>query len=231
MYKNSENEAWDVPNSNMVVNLATEHESKWTSTRGIETKTYYSAGVAVKQGKNGGVSFVLFKEKGETKFNAFENLLAKIDKAAELIFKMIDICEKVNPNDVPVINLQGWEHIPPKDDDFFVSCFSSLSRTLFLMEKSKSDVDVSICRKDYNGNVFYYGQVKVGNEIVYKAKPAFEKKDVIKNIMYGYIGAGAMLEKFQDMSWNVMVDSHHPDYKVDNQYGERNMMLRKMEKN
>jgi len=224
-----ENEAWDVPNSNMLVNLVSEQMYKWNGSGSGETVTTYYAGASVKKGNNGATSFVLFKEKGDTKFNAIENLFAKIDKSVEFIFRMIDLCEKIDLDSIPVTNLECWQHIPPKDDDFFLTCFSSLSRTLFLMEKENSDVNIGICRKDYSGSVSYYGEVKVGDDVVYKAKPAFEKKDVVKNIMYGYIGAGAMLEKLHDMSWTVMTSIHHPDYSVEKIYGEREMRLKKVE--
>ena len=221
-------QAWEVPNSRMVVNLKKMRESSW-GMNGNQPKIYYFAGVSMRSSSSNEVGYTYFNERGEDEYNAFENLMVKIDKAADLILNLIDKCSGVNVSDVPVVKAVGWENFPPKDDDFAIKCFSSLSRMVSLKEKKQSDVELFIRRREDRG-VSHYAYVEIGGEVVFKAKPAYEKKDTITNLLNAVVGAGALLEKFQGMAWNVMIDSRNPDYDVTSSYGNRGIMLVKATK-
>ena len=122
-------QAWDVPHSRMVVTLRKMQTSVWGPS-GSKPKIYYVAGVSMRLGGTDELGFTFFNEKGDEPYNAFESLMGRIDKAAGIVFDVIDRCE--DPKSVPVVKTVGWESAPPKDDDFAMKCFSSLSRAVHL---------------------------------------------------------------------------------------------------
>ncbi len=218
--------AWEVPNSRMVIGLSKARNVSYDKgTR--EEKITYEAGVSLKCGKGNLAGYTVFKEDGNDRFNSLEKLLAKIDKAAETIFRVADWCDSVKLLDIPVVYLEKWQSFPPRDDDFVAQCFSSLSRFMWLMDKSKQDFRVVLHRKEFNPSVYYSACILVGEEVVFKAKPAFERKDVVGNLKMAFLGAGAWLNKLQDVAWGVLVDSDNPDYDVERVYGQRGSRLLK----
>ena len=50
--------------------------------------------------------------------------------------------------------------------------------------------------------------------MVFKGLPSYEKNGAIGNVRMAAIGAAALLEKFQGMAWNVMIDSDDAQYDV-----------------
>ena len=65
-----------------------------------------------------------------------------------------------------------------------------------------------------SGQVTNYGAIYVSDDLVFKGMPAYEKSSAIDNVRMAVTGAAAMLEKFQGMAWNVMVDSNDAQYDV-----------------
>ena len=205
-------QAWDVPNSNLVVNLKKFHEYSWIMF-GSGTKTLYSAGVSVKRRVSSDVGYSLFNETGEDPYSAFEHLLGRIDKSVDIMFRIIDVCE--HPESVETVKVVGYDEPPLKGDDFTMKFFSSISRMVSLMERSGKDFKVVMrSRRNETGHVTNYGAIYVGDDVVFKGLPSYEKNGAIGNVRMAVIGAAAMLEKFQGMAWNVMIDSNDAQYDV-----------------
>ena len=221
MYSTISGKAWDVPNSDLVVQLKQERPAAWWR----DNKMVFVAGVAKKLG-NGTIGNTLFNDRGADAYSAFENLMAKIDRAAEVAFRVLDRCGSVDPNAVPVLRLQKWEPFPRRDDDFPLMCFSSLSRLLYLMDTSKKDFNVFIRDdRDDDGGVTRHACIAVGDDIVFMAKPSFEKREVMSNLVTAVAGALAMLEKFQGIAWNLMVDSSDAEYDIRLELGNKESKL------
>ena len=205
-------QAWDVPNSNLVVNLKKFHEYSWIMF-GSGTKALYSAGVSVKRRVSSDVGYSLFNETGEDPYSAFEHLLGRIDKSVDVVFRIIDVCE--HPESVETVKVVGYDEPPLKGDDFTMKFFSSISRMVSLMERSGKDFKVVMrSRRNETGYVTNYGAICVGDDVVFKGLPSYEKNGAIGNVRMAVIGAAAMLEKFQGMAWNVMIDSNDAQYDV-----------------
>ena len=205
-------QAWDVPNSNLVVNLKKFHEHAW-GFGGANTKTMYSVGVSTKSRVSSGVGYSLFNETGEDPYSAFEHLLGRIDKSVDIMFRIIDVCE--HPESVETVKVVGYDEPPLKGDDFTMKFFSSISRMVSLMERSGKDFKVVMrSRRNETGHVTNYGAIYVGDDVVFKGLPSYEKNGAIGNVRMAVIGAAAMLEKFQGMAWNVMIDSNDAQYDV-----------------
>lgn len=204
-------QAWDVPNSNLVVNLKKFYERTWDG--GAKTKKLYSVGVSTKSHMSSNVGYSMFNETGEDPYSAFEHLLEKIDKSVDVMFRIIDLCE--HPESIETVNVVGYDDSPLRGDDFALTFFSSISRMVALMERSGKDFKVVMrSRRHENGNVTNYGAICVGDDVVFKGLPAYEKNTAIGNVRMAVIGAAAMLEKFQGMAWNVMIDSNDAQYDV-----------------
>ena len=62
-------QAWDVPNSSLVVNLKKFHESTW-GLHGANIKTLYLAGVSAKSRVSSNVGYSMFNETGEDPYSA-----------------------------------------------------------------------------------------------------------------------------------------------------------------
>lgn len=214
-------QAWDVPRSNMVVNLKKIRKSVW----GASSSVYYIAGVSLKQNGTKELGYTMFNEKGEDPYTTMENLMSRISRCADIVFAILDRCDKVKKDGARIVKSVGWEALPPMDDDFGVKCFSSLSRTLYLMDRDGKDFDVCIRRRECDGKVSHYAYIAVGDEIVFKGKPGC-LSDVVDSLKMSALAAGMMLEKFQDMAWNVMIDSSDPDYDVEMKMGYRNARLK-----
>ena len=205
-------QAWDVPNSNLVVNLKKFHEYSWIMF-GSGTRALYSAGVSVKSRVSSDVGYSLFNETGEDPYSAFEHLLGRIDKSVDIMFRIIDVCE--HPESVETVKVVGYDEPPLKGDDFTMKFFSSISRMVSLMERSGKDFKVVMrSRRNETGHVTNYGAIYVGDDVVFKGLPSYEKNGAIGNVRMAVIGAAAMLEKFQGMAWNVMIDSNDAQYDV-----------------
>ena len=205
-------QAWDVPNSNLVVNLKKFHEYSWIMF-GSGTKALYSAGVSVKRRVSSDVGYSLFNETGEDPYSAFEHLLGMIDKSVDVVFRIVDVCE--HPESVETVKVVGYDEPPLRGDDFATKFFSSISRMIALMERSEKDFRV-VMRSSRNetGHAINYGAICVGDEVVFKGLPAYEKSNAIGNVRMAAIGAAALLEKLQGMAWNVMIDSDDAQYDV-----------------
>ena len=205
-------QAWNVPNSSLVVNLKKFHEHTWGS-RGANIKTLYSAGVSAKSRVSSSVGYSLFNETGEDPYSTFEHLLGRIDKSVDVMFRIIDVCE--HPESVETVKVVGYDEPPLKGDDFTMKFFSSISRMVSLMERSGKDFKVVMrSRRNETGYVTNYGAICVGDDVVFKGLPSYEKNGAIGNVRMAVIGAAAMLEKFQGMAWNVMIDSNDAQYDV-----------------
>ena len=205
-------QAWDVPNSSLVVNLKKFHESTW-GLHGASIKTLYLAGVSAKSRVSSNVGYSMLNETGEDPYSAFEHLLERIDKSVDVMFRIIDVCE--HPETVKTVKVVGYDELPFKGDDFTMKFFSSISRMVALMERSGKDFRVVMrSQRSENGHVTNYGAIYVGDDVVFKGMPAYEKSIAIDNVRMAVIGAAAMLEKFQGMAWNVMVDSNDAQYDV-----------------
>lgn len=205
-------QAWNVPNSSLVVNLKKFHEHTW-GLHGASIKTLYSAGVSAKSRVSSSVGYSLFNETGEDPYSTFEHLLGRIDKSVDVMFRIIDVCE--HPESVETVKVVGYDEPPLKGDDFTMKFFSSISRMVALMERSGKDFRVVMrSQRDEIGYVTNYGAIYVGDEVVFKGMPAYEKSIAIGNVRMAVIGAVAMLEKFQGMAWNVMIDSNDAQYDV-----------------
>ncbi len=211
MYKTLiSSQAWDVPNSNLIVNLKQFKEYSWHMPN--SNKIYYVAGVSIRSRMSTSVGYSMFNEQGDDAYGAFENLMMKIDKVVDVMFRIIDACD--NPDSIEVVK-DGYGIMPLMNDDFPVKFFSSASRMVSLMEKSKKDFSLFIRRHETdNRHVTNYGVITVGDEVVFKGKPAYDRKDVMTNVKLAVLGAAVMLEKFQGMAWNVMIDNGNPDYDV-----------------
>ena len=222
-------QAWDIPHSNMVINITRMNQRIWQYKD--FPQYYYIAGASIKGNNKDTVGFSLFNEKGEDRFTAFENLLQKVETAASLSFRVLEMCEDSKLDEIPVVDARGWDIFPPKEDNFAVTCFSSLSRFVYLVERTKEDITVSVCkRRGENGHSMSCGYVKVGNDIVFKSKPSFEKKEVVGNIRDAFTNALGMLHKLQRASWELMIDSDTPDYDMDYKEDDRRMVLKKRSK-
>lgn len=202
-------QAWDVPNSNMVVNLKKMKMNIWDASN--KPKFYYSVGVSLKNG--GSVGYSMFNERGDDPYGAFENLMAKIEKASSLTLKILDKCDATKPDNVPVVSYTGWRITPRLDSDFTLGFFSSLSRMVYLMDNA-DDFSIFIQKCNSERHVVQYAYIDINGEVVYMAKPAGDKKEMINNLKLSACGALAMLEKFQNMAWNVMIDNSDPEYDV-----------------
>ena len=97
-------QAWDIPNSNLVVNLKKFHEYTW-GLHGAKTNTLYSVGVSTKSRVSSSVGYSLFNETGEDPYSAFEHLLGRIDKSVDVMFRIIDACE--HPESVETVKVVG----------------------------------------------------------------------------------------------------------------------------
>jgi len=208
-------QAWDVPNSNMVVVLKKMAERVWIGN--VKDRYYYIAGVSTRQGKSDTIGYTFFNEMGEDPYSAFENLMLKIDKAVEFMFKVFDYCNSNSVSDIEVVKSEAWETWrTAKSFDFATMCFSSMSRMIYLLEKNDGMFSIKLHSKDcdYNSHIYYAG-IEIGIETAFRAKPANRMQDAIENLKMAFIGAGAMLEKFQGMAWNVMIDSGDPEYSLE----------------
>ena len=218
-------QAWDVPNSNLVVNLKKFHEYTWDLC-GAKTKTLYSVGVSTKSRVSSSVGYSLFNETGEDQYSAFEHLLERIDKSVDVVFRIIDVCE--HPESVETVNVVGYDAPIFRGDDFTMNFFSSISRMVALMERNGKDFKVVMrSRRNETGHVTNYGAICVGDDVVFKGLPAYEKNNAIGNVRMAVIGAADMLEKFQGMAWNVMIDSNDAQYDV--VMDGRSLILKKKE--
>lgn len=207
-------QAWDVPNSNLVVNLKKMNEQVGGFPYANQNSCYYMVGVAQRSPSGGaGVGYSMFHERGSDPYEAFENLMAKIDKVVDAIFKIIDSCD--NGDSVKVVNGHQYEGLPIVKEDLSMQFFFSTSRMISLMEKSGEDAVLEIRRLEMGrGHVTNYGVIRVGQEILFSGKPAYDKKDALGNVKNAVLGAAALLEKFQGMAWNVMIDSNDSKYDV-----------------
>ena len=216
-------QAWEVPNSKFIITLEKMHEIKWVGHPNPVKKDEYFSEVGMSLKTYETIGYTFFRTRGLDEFNAFENLLGKIDQSVEFIFKMSDWCDSVKPFDIPVKKMLSWEQFPKRDGDFVMDCVSSLSRTLKLMEDKKvEDPTTILCRNEFGGNTWYYGQVMIGDEIVFKAKPAFDRKEVVGNIKLAYLGSAALLERVQDKAWFIMTaNASDAKYNVTTHKGRR----------
>jgi hypothetical protein len=155
----------------------------------------------------------MFNETGEDPYSAFEHLLERIDKSVDVVFRIIDACE--HPESVETVNVVGYDEPPLRGDDFTMKFFSSISRMVTLMERSGKDFKVVMrSRRNKTGHVTNYGAIHVGDDVVFKGLPAYEKNNAIDNVRMAVIGTAVMLEKFQGMAWNLMIDSNDAQYDV-----------------
>ena len=208
-------EAWDIPNSNMVVNLR-KYLDRWASS---DNKQYFYAGVMIRRGRKNSteVGPCMFNERGADQFSAFENLMLKIDRASALAFRIADRCDELIHDGIDVVGTHSnWEPAPLKNENFHEQCFSSLSRAVYILDKNGTDAfDVLVKKVEHRlGGMTHYAYVQICDEVVFKGKPCYDKTEAVANLKNAVYGACAMLEKFQGGTWSTMIDSSTPDYNV-----------------
>lgn len=217
--------AWDVPHTNLVLTLQKEVDSQWNQQNNrFEKIDYYSLSASIKK-TNASMSYPVFSCRGREVFNAFEEMLYKIKQTVPMVFNILDTLKTLNADDVPLIVTPGWQDFPPKDDDFESKCFSSLSRTMLLKNKKNKDIHVSICKKNYSGYIWHFGCVDIDGDIVFKAKPDFERKVAFSNIASAYTATLGMLNNLHKKSWSTMAYWGSPDYSVEHDYGQKGSSL------
>ena len=204
-------QAWDVPNSRLVVNLKKLRRFPWEDGY-VEHPFDYIAGVSLKLSQGGSaIGYSLFNETGFDPYGAFEALMTKIDRAAELVFKVVDLCahpEALEFSDERVEEPCLSRRSAEAHDRFF----AALSKAV---RSGGKEVGIRIMRvRESDGCSVHYGVVAMDGQDLFVGNPSFGKKDVAEDVRMAALGAAAMLEKFQGMAWNVMIDSGDSDYDV-----------------
>lgn len=202
--------AWDIPNTSLVVNLKKVSEQIWANGT-WQNKVEFLAGVSWKSGAS--TDFQIFNAHGDDAYSAFESIMTKIDKVAEMAFGIAGKCDDVDA--IPVARTVGWELYPPRNDDFIRKCFYALSRLMYLSDSMKQEPEISLRRREYDGRTTHCGCICSGGEMLFMAKPEHDAKDALSNLRQSVLGALIMLERFQSMAWNVMVDNSDPDYDME----------------
>ena len=217
--------AWDVPYSNLVVNLKKMKVDAFRWSGQPTQSHYYVAGVSIRKGSSGDAGYMYYNVKGDDEFSVFESLMARIDKSASVAFGILDAFEATTPKGLPLLDACGWDSFPPPNSDFTETCFASLSRMTALVEKQGVQPEIRMYRKMLDRGVLYSVFVSVDNEIVFKGRACADMSDAFGNARNAYAGALALLDKFRSMSWSVMLDSSHPEYEV--MQGDRGTVLKK----
>lgn len=226
--------AWSVPNSNLVVNVKRVCDVPWLP----HGKRKYSSlvGVSIRSGKDSNeVGYSVFNERGADTFDAFESLMSKMDRTVNLLFDIVDICTRADWSEIATTEVNHWEQCPPKDDDFLGKCFSMISRMTYLSDKSGNKPVVTMRRVRNDGYTSCYCCIEVpdGNgssDVVFKGRTSSDRNEALANVKNTVLGTLGLLEKFQGMAWEVMIDSRNPDYDVVRNGSSNNLKSNENEK-
>lgn len=218
--------SWDVPKSDLQVVL-----KKFivvdNSLNANNCKKYqYVCGVAIKARGFDEIGYSFFNSNGDEPYEAFESLMALTDRSVERMFKLLEMCNGYDgkENEMPLSKLTRYWEFARKSDNFYANMLTTLGKL------NGNNISIGMRELVYeSGSINHACTIVDGGKDVFMAKPTFMKSDALSNLRQAVVGAGALLEKFQGMAWNVMIDSSDPSYEIGKGVGGSSLSMRKIE--
>lgn len=227
MYKRMvSHHSWDVPNSDIEVVLKKFVVFDNSLNASVCKKFQYVCGVAIKAKCCNEMGYSFFNSSGDEPFSAFENLMALTDRSVKKMFKILDLCNgcRGKEEEIPLSTLTRYWEFSKNGDNFPVTALSALENL------NMDNVSIGMRKLVYEcGSIKCACTIMDGDEDVFMAKPTLTKVDALANLYQAIAGAGALLEKFQGMAWNVMIDSSDPTYEIGKYVRANSLSMRKIE--
>ena len=202
-----ENVAWEVPNSDYMVNVI-------YSPRTLMHKAYYQAGVMKKSAGTNSVSHMIFTGlRSDTRFSALENMMARVDSIVRTWQKIMDgvkerECVKTRKD------WWLWGRQPSE------KCLSAIAlcefagleyhNEVYRIMKDDRSIGYASAIVDGQGDMLWYRDV---------VKP--DEKESFYSLTTSLAIVGSTIDRIQNGSWLAMISHDAEEYSVCNRRGEQ----------
>lgn len=197
MYKSTAKNAWQVPNSKLLVTIQEIHSYNLPSK--------YNSGIMFDND-----NYNVCTTSGNDKYSAVENLIGKINQIADIWWKILQSIKE----DTEVKEIFDWWNLPIKRHDYTKSCFKAILKIYEYSNEYEIKNVFLKSREKCKYCACLIGE-KNGERIeLFKALPNGDKKIALQNLINAITSVGAILEKIQNGAWNALIDTDNPEYKV-----------------
>lgn len=203
-----DNVAWDVPNSNLIVNVIYQPKT-------FMKPAYYQSGVMIKSGISNNISYmVLTGERSDNRFGALENMIGRITSIIETWHGIFDnLSEDVRPS-----QLSDWWNWPSRieERDLVNNCFKGVA------DCDKMRVTKGLTFRNMMSRVlksdrfagYVSGIISDDGKIYYADSIKSDRQASFLSLTTHLAAVGMMLDKLQDGSWLALVSNDSEDYVV-----------------